>query len=92
MFFSGQFQTNTGNDFGTGALTLVIRCNLGSGANLQTSILSLNGGVASAMMERDYVGGSGSVPVSFEYVSHSLSGPSSVAFRNARITSYLIKR
>ena len=91
VFFSGQFFTNTGSDFGTGTLDLVIRCKVGSGGDLQTAILKLNAG-SSVTMERDYTGGSGNVPVAFEYVSHSFNGPSSVGFSNCRIGCCLIKR
>lgn len=91
VVFSGQFFTNTGNDFGTGGLGLVIRCKVGSGANLQTMVLSLATGNASAVIERDYVGGSGSVPVAMEYVTHSFSGPSTVGINKCRIACYLIK-
>ena len=93
VVFSGQFSTQTGNDFGTGTgLQLLIRCKLGSGGDLQTAILSLSAGTASATLERDYVGGSGNVPVAFEYVSHALDGPSTVRFEKCRIGCYLIKR
>ena len=92
VVFSGQFATNTGGDFGTGTLDLIIRCNLGSGGDLQTAVLRLATGHASAVLERDYVGGSGNVATSMEHVSHSFDGPSSVSFTNCRIACYLIKR
>jgi hypothetical protein len=92
VVFSGQFYTQTGNDFGSGSLGLVIRCKLGSGANLQTAVLSLASGNASAVLERDYIGGSGNVPVAMEYVTHSFDGPSTVGIDNCRIACYLIKR
>lgn len=92
VFFSGQFDTNTGGDFGSGTLELIIRCKVGSGGDLQTAILRLSAGVASATLERDYTGGSGNVAVAMEYVSHSFDGPSSVHFSNCRIACYLVKR
>jgi hypothetical protein len=92
VVFSGQFFTNTGNDFGTGTLGLVIRCRVGSGGTVQTSVLSLSAGNASAVIERDYVGGSGAVPVAMEYVTHSFAGPSTVGINKCRIACYLIKR
>jgi hypothetical protein len=92
VFFSGQFSTQDGGDFGSGTLQLTIRCKVGAGANLQTAILQLTGGAASATLERDYTGGSGNVAVAMEYVAHSFSGPSSVHFSNCRIACYLIKR
>lgn len=93
VVFSGQFYTQTGNDWGSGtALNLVIRCKLGAGAALQTGVLALSSGNNSCVLEMDYVGGSGDVPVAMEYVSHNLSGPSTVGFGPARIACYLIKR
>ena len=93
VVFSGQFGIQTGNDWGNGtALQLVIRCKVGTGANLQTAVLTLSSGNATATLERDYVGGSGAVPVAMEYVTHNLSGPSSVTFSQCRIACYLIKR
>lgn len=93
VVFSGQFGTMSGNDWGNGtALDLIIRCKLGSGANLQTAILRLATGTASATLEREYVGGSGNVAVAMELAGSNLSGPSSVSFSNARIVCYLIKR
>jgi hypothetical protein len=93
VVFSGQFYTQTGNDWGSGgALELVIRCNAGSGGDLQTGILSLSSGNNSCVMERDYTGGSGNVAVSMTDVQHNLDGPSTVGFAKARIACYLIKR
>ncbi len=93
VVFSGQFYTQTGGDWGDGTgLELVIRCKLGSGGDLQTAILRLSAGHNTAVLERDYVGGSGDVPVAFEYVTHNLDGPSTVGFNKARIACYLIKR
>ena len=92
VFFSGQFATNSGGDFGSGTLELIIRCKVGSGGDLQTAILRLRAGVASATLERDYTGGSGNVPVALEYVSHTFSGPSSMSFTKCRVACYLVKR
>jgi predicted heme/steroid binding protein len=93
VVFSGQFYTQSGSDWGNGtALELVIRCKLGAGADLQTGVLRLSAGHNSVTLERDYVGGSGNVAVAFEYVSHNLSGPSTVGFSKARVSCYLIKR
>jgi hypothetical protein len=87
--FSGQWGSNTG-DRGAG-VQLYIRAYVGSGADLQTSIMAFNGGEA-GFIERDYAGGNVAVPVGMEYVSHTLVGPSSVGINKCRITCVLIKR
>ncbi len=88
--FSAEYLTNAGNDWGSGALDLIVRGFVGSGGTKQTTILSI--GCQSAVIERDYTGGSGDLPVGMEEVSYSLSGPSSITAKNLRIACVLIKR
>lgn len=86
--FTGEFSQAGGSDWGSGTNSLVLRCRVGSGASEQIAFLRLEGGQV-ATLERDYVGGSGNVPVSIEYASHGFDGPATLRAKNLRITCRL---
>lgn len=88
--FSAEYLTNSGSDWGSGALDIVLRGYVGASSTKQTTILNIS--CQSAVVERDYVGGSGDLPVGMELVASSLSGPSSITAKNLRATCVLIKR
>lgn len=69
--FQGKWATNSGSDWGTGQLNLVLRAFVGT----KTAILSLQNHTAT--IEVDYVGGT-SVNVGMEFVMREFSGPSSI--------------
>lgn len=70
--FRGKWVTNSGSDWGSGALNLVLRAYVGD----KTAILSIVGNTA--VIEVPYTGGT-NVSVGLEYVAHSFSGPSSIS-------------
>lgn len=70
---------------------LLIRCTVGSGETQQVAFLRLYT-ANSAIIERDYVGGSGNVPVAMEVVQVVLGGgPSTIRGKDLRITCRLFR-
>lgn len=88
--FKGQFLTNGGHDFGTGTLNARLRAYVGTGSGRLTAVVDINS--QSALIEQDYVGGSGNVAVGMEEIDHTFSGPSSVTIAPLTITCTLVKR
>jgi hypothetical protein len=76
--FRGKWTTNSGADWGAGTLNLILRAYVGSGGSAKTAILSILANTA--VIEVPYTGGT-DVAVGLEYVTHSFSGPSSIAAR-----------
>lgn len=85
--FSAEFWANVGSDWGSGTAALVLRCTVGSGADLQTAYIRL-GGANAAVLERAYVGGS-TVPVAVELAENTPSGPTWHGAKNIRISCRL---
>lgn len=73
--FRGKWTTNSGADWGTGTLNLVLRAYVGTGTGAKTAILSILANTA--VIEVPYTGGT-SVAVGMEDVAHSFSGPSAI--------------
>lgn len=73
--FRGKWTTNSGADWGSGTLNLVLRAYVGSGADVRTAILSILSNTA--VIEVPYTGGT-NVSVGMEDVAHSFSGPSAI--------------
>lgn len=73
--FRGKWTTNSGNDWGSGTLNLLLRAYVGSGGTEKTAILSILNNTA--VIEVAYTGGT-NVAVGMQDVSHSFSGPSSI--------------
>lgn len=69
--FRGKWLTNSGNDWGSGSLNLILRAYVGT----KTAILSIINNTA--VIEVAYTGGT-DVSVGMEYVTHSFSGPSTI--------------
>lgn len=93
VVFSGEITHSAGGTPGWasgGSPDLLIRCTVGSGETLQETYLRLYA-AGSAILERDYVGGSGNVPMAMEVVVAQLasSGPSTLQAKNLRITCRL---
>lgn len=70
--FRGKWTTNSGSDWGNGALNLVLRAYVGT----KTAILHIQS--TTAVLEVPYTGGT-NVAVGLEEVTHSFSGPSSIS-------------
>lgn len=88
VVFSAEITQSGGSDWGSGTNSLILRCRVGSGGTEQIAHIGL-GRANAAILERDYVGGSGNVPVSVEYASHSFDGPATLRAKNIRISCRL---
>ena len=69
--FRGKWTTNSGADWGTGALNLVLRAFVGT----KTAVLNIQS--TTAVLEVAYVGGT-NVAVGMEEITHTFSGPSAI--------------